>query len=225
MTPQELNTPTGGSSQIPADTVHPAHLTDDLLVCALDDELSGTEIPAVESHLSVCESCRLRFQEFRHLSGRVEASIAASPPVYSYAERDRLAHALSHPASAAPRTPQKNIRRFGWGMAVAATVTLALLYVPRNTVRPVAASNSHSIFSSTLEVDGETFVALPYSNPDLPVSSSHIVQMQVPVSSLADAGLVLEPVSRQIAVPDRSVLADVLLGMDGQPLGVHVLSE
>jgi len=48
--------------------------------------------------------------------------------------------------------------------------------------------------------------------------------MQVPVSSLADIGIALEPVSNEVLNQDRSVLADVLLGADGQPLGVHVVS-
>src|SRR5579884_1466361 len=77
--------------------------------------------------------------------------------------------------------------------------------------------------SNAFEVAGELFSPLPYSNPDLPIGAPHIVRMQVPVSSLSDAGIVFEPVSNQTLTADSSVLADVLLGMDGQPLGVHVL--
>jgi len=46
----------------------------------------------------------------------------------------------------------------------------------------------------------------------------------VPVSSLADIGLGLEQVASEVSNQDRTVLADVLLGADGQPLGVHVVS-
>jgi hypothetical protein len=77
--------------------------------------------------------------------------------------------------------------------------------------------------SNGFEVAGELFSPLPYSNPDLPIGAPHIVRMQVPVSSLSDAGIAFEPVSNQALTADSSVLADVLLGMDGQPLGVHVL--
>jgi len=48
--------------------------------------------------------------------------------------------------------------------------------------------------------------------------------MQVPVSSLADIGISSEPVVNEAFNQDRTVLADVLLGADGQPLGVHVVS-
>jgi hypothetical protein len=89
----------------------------------------------------------------------------------------------------------------------------------------VGQANGQEIQSgASFEVDGETFVALPYSNPDLPLTAPHIVRMQVPVASLADAGITFEPVSSEVSSPDRSVLADVLLGIDGQPLGVHVLN-
>jgi hypothetical protein len=72
-------------------------------------------------------------------------------------------------------------------------------------------------------VDGESFIPLPYSNPDLPIAAHRIVQMQVPVSSLADAGVHFEAISSEVSSGDESVLADVLLGIDGQPLGIHVL--
>jgi hypothetical protein len=49
--------------------------------------------------------------------------------------------------------------------------------------------------------------------------------MQVPVSSLADAGIYVEPVGSRMTAPDHAVLANVLLGLDGQPLGVHVLTS
>jgi hypothetical protein len=78
--------------------------------------------------------------------------------------------------------------------------------------------------TGAFEIDGETFISLPFSNPDLPVNARRIVQMQVPVSSLAEAGIVVEPIANRVAQPDYSVLADVLLGLDGQPLAVHVVS-
>jgi hypothetical protein len=44
------------------------------------------------------------------------------------------------------------------------------------------------------------------------------------VASLADAGVHFEAISNEVAGSNDSVLADVLLGIDGQPLGVHVLT-
>ena len=119
------------------------------------------------------------------------------------------------------------MRRFGWGMAIAATLAIGIIVAPKQKVaatRGPAAAQVAPAVSSAIEIDGETFVALPYSNPDLPAAAPRIVQMQVPVSSLADIGIGSDLVANEVLNQDRTVLADVLLGADGQPLGVHVVS-
>jgi hypothetical protein len=122
------------------------------------------------------------------------------------------------------------MRRFGWGMALAATLALGIILAPKpksysgESAQQAASLPGTGAASSAIEVDGETFIALPYSNPDLPVSAPRIVQMQVPVSSLTDVGIAVEPVANDLLNQDRAVLADVLLGADGQPMGVHVVS-
>ncbi len=205
------------------------HLTNDLLVRAMDDELSGAESVLVESHLAECGECRQSYRSLRVLSAGIESFVTAIPAHSSDAQRELLARKL-HSRNAPlplPHTPEKVLRRFGWGMAIAATLAIGIMLAPRSKhsvgSSPAVASDLQS--GGSFEIDGETFIRLPYSNPDLPMSSAHIVQMQVPVSSLMDAGIVFEPISSQVAAPDRSVLADVLLGIDGQPLGVHVLGE
>ncbi len=202
------------------------HLTDDLLVRMIDDELSGAESMLAEPHLSGCEECRKRYQELRSVSVRVESVVTAFVPDNSSEGRESLFQALEErERRVVLLRPRKVLRRFGWGMAIAATLAAGALLGPQWTHRAraggVMAQDAQS--GAALEVDGERFIALPYSNPDLPLSASHIVQMQVAVSSLTDAGILFEPVSNQVSAPDRSVLADVLLGMDGQPRGVHVL--
>ncbi len=203
------------------------HLANDLLVRAIDDELSGAESVLVESHLAHCEQCRQSYQDLRLISARVESLVTATPAEFSDTQRDLLARELYSRESSvpAPHAPEKVLRRFGWGMAIAATLAIGIMLAPR-AKHPVVSRSAATLEAQSggsFDVDGETFIALPYSNPDLPMSSPHIVQMQVPVSSLMDAGIMFEPISSQVAAPDRSVLADVLLGIDGQPLGVHVI--
>lgn len=204
------------------------HVTDDLLVRAMDDELPGKETALVGSHLSRCERCTQRYQELRSASLRLESAVAAFVPPHSTSGRESLSRALDVRRSeiALPR-PRKVLRQFSWGMGVAAVLALGVLFGPQWTphAKIHLATGFQDQSSAPFEVDGETFVRLPYSNPDLPLTAPHIVQMQVPVSSLADAGIIFEPISSQISAPDRSVLADVLLGIDGQPLGVHVLAS
>ena len=202
------------------------HLTNGLLVRAMDDELSPPEAAQVESHLSVCEECRQQYQAFRLVSDQVESAVAAIAPAHRLMHREHLAHKLQGGEPVSAPSSRKVLRRFGWGMAIAATFTAGVIFAPRRveTVKNATTLESSVAGAETFEVNGETFVSLPYSNPDLPMNPSHIVRMEVPVSSLADAGVVFEPVSTQITAPDHSVLADVLLGIDGQPLGVHVLT-
>jgi len=201
------------------------HPPDALLIQAADDELSTAGAAAIDSHLAACQACKRRYQALRQVSAGIESALAASPIDFSFEQRARLERQLEARARIAPiAAPSHLLRRLSSAVAIAAALAFALLYVPHwsrslKTAGPVPAR-----LPSAFEVDGESFVALPYSNPDLPLNASHIVQMQVPVSSLADAGIVFEPISNEMSSPDRSVLADVLLGMDGRPLGIHVLN-
>jgi anti-sigma factor RsiW len=206
--------------------IAPAHITEASLIKAIDDELPAGATAELEAHLSVCEDCRRRYQSLRQLSNEIESSITAWPLEVSDEQRARLERRLDSMETAGPRP--RFLRRLAWtgaaGMAIAAALAFALLFAPQWKRSVEIASPRAAVQPSSFEVDGERFVALPYSNPDLPLNESHVVQMQVPVSSLADAGIVFEPISNEMSAPDRSVLADVLLGIDGRPLGIHVLN-
>ncbi|HEY7303517.1 MAG TPA: hypothetical protein VH601_05360 [Bryobacteraceae bacterium] len=214
------------------------HLTNDLLVRAIDDELSPGEILLVESHLPDCEICKRRHAEILRLSDQIESLAAIELPEARPGEREALASRLEACPERTVRleTRRKRVRAIWWSAGIAAAILLAVLFglqpihFPANQIPANHAPADRSVAGSlylqdaTLQVDGESFIPLPYSNPDLPVSAPHIVEMQVPVSSLAGVGLVFEPISHGISGADDSVLADVLMGVDGQPLGIHVLS-
>ncbi len=208
------------------DELAPNHLTNSLLVRAIDDELSPAETAQVESHLPGCDECKQRLQDLHLVSDRVESAVDATLPHDSPVYRERLAQRLEARDPIATHDSRKVLRRFSWGMGLAATLAAGVLFAPwrGETGKTVPLVDSAPRAAQTFDVNGETFVSLPYSNPDLPVNPSHIVRMQIPVSSLADAGVVFEAVSTQVTAPDRSVIADVLLGVDGQPLGVHLLN-
>jgi predicted anti-sigma-YlaC factor YlaD len=202
-----------------------SHLTGDLLVRALDDELSGTEALLVQSHLAACDKCREQYQGFHHVSLRLESALAVSAAPNSPRDRELLVQQLDlRESRPRPTTSRQVIRGFGWGMAIAATLALGVLFIPGHLHPNNPGASPVTGAQSAFEVDGESFVPLPYSNPYLPMSTSHVVEMQVSVSSLADAGILFEPIGSQASRPNDSVLADVLLGIDGQPLGVHVLA-
>ncbi|HEX3684913.1 MAG TPA: zf-HC2 domain-containing protein [Bryobacteraceae bacterium] len=202
-----------------------AHPAEALLIKAADDELATADALEVNAHLSVCENCKRRYQALLDLSAAIESAVGAPHLEFSQEQRTRLERQLDSCERTVPvQNTSQALRRLSWAAAIAAAAALLLMFVPQwkrtvNPPGPVAA-----VQPSAFEVDGESFVALPYSNPDLPLNASHIVQMQVPVSSLADAGIVFEPISNEMSASDRSVLADVLLGIDGRPLGIHVLN-
>ena len=204
------------------------HLPNELLIRLLDDELNGEEAFSAENHLAGCASCHERFGELRRVSNHFDSFVSSLHPAHSAWERQQLAQALDSIENKTQKTEGHwKVGRTGWGLAVAASLALGILLLPhwRKAENLTPAGTDAVQTASAFEVDGETFIALPYSNPDLPLNSPRIVQMQVPVSSLADAGIYLEPVGTRISAPDRAVLADVLLGLDGQPLGVHVLAS
>ncbi len=229
------------------------HLSVDELVRTIDDEWTGTNGSQAEAHLAACELCRAKLHELGVLSVRLEAWIAnrTVPEVdgqrvaliAELKSRDQLIAQLGEGARTERTRRLKGAALWHWAASacVAAAVVLCAILSPgfrslRQTELAKTGSGESGISRTeftrgkgiaavqTFQVAGETFVALPFSNGDLPVSAPNIVQMEVPVTSLADAGIVFEPVSVEQANPDRAVLADVLLGADGEPLGVHVLA-
>ena len=210
------------------DSQRDQHIPYETLIRWLDDELTGEETVFAETHLTGCEFCRGRFGELRCTSNGFDSFVSSLHPAHSPWERQQLAQALDKAENKAqPLRQGRLIGRIGWGLAIAAALLLSVLRLSpwRKAARVTPVETVSLPAASAIEVNGETFLALPYSNPDLPLSASHIVQMQVPASSLAEAGIYLEPLGSRVAAPDRAVLADVLLGLDGQPLGVHVLSS
>jgi putative zinc finger protein len=202
------------------------HLTSALLVKAMDAELTSGEVASVMEHLAQCEGCRDKYESFRCVSLAIESGVATGALGDPLSERENLRQKLEarQTAQRPGQTPDRVLWRFGWGMAIAASLAIGIVMAPRNKNTADKQQGVHAAsFASSIEVGGESFVPLPYSNPDLPVNESRIVEMQVPVSALNDIGIVLESVSNRESAPDRSVLADVLMGTDGQPLGVHVL--
>lgn len=204
------------------------HLPDGLLAQFLDDELPGAEAARAEEHLAYCSSCNGRYSELRRVSSSFDEFIDSLRPTFDLAERQDLASKLD-PANGKSVSPAiiKPVRRYGWwGLAAAAVLAIGVLYLPSSV--HLGQENKTTLVAregtNAFEIDGETFISLPFSNPDLPVNARRIVQMEVPISSLAEAGIVLEPIASRVAQPDGSVLADVLLGLDGQPVAVHVVS-
>ena len=200
------------------------HLSHEQLVLALDDELSGRDAEAVDDHLTTCPSCRDKYKELATLSVRLEQVMAGHSSAFDEAARGHLAAAL-HERERDERRRSKSRRFWALGWSTAA-LAAALVFVSVWRPRPaehIDMPTTASANAGTFQAAGETFVALPYSNPDLPTSAPQIVQMRLPAASLAEAGIVLGPWSNGAAYGNRYVTADVVVGLDGEPRGVHVV--
>lgn len=204
------------------------HVSDAVLIRAIDDELNESETHAVESHLAACDECARRRQRLRHLSANIESAIGEAPVALSLEQRDCLDRELeAREAAASAKRSSPALLRVSWALGIAAALAFVFMFMPqwKRAQKHPGSALAAAVQPSAFDVDGEQFLALPYSNPDLPLNTAQIVQMQVPVSALADAGIVFEPISNEIASRDSSVKADVLLGIDGRPVGIHVLSN
>lgn len=206
------------------------HLKMDVLVRAADGELPEAELLSIRKHLSACRECSALLTRIEELSGGIENLVASTPVSTSFADRQALVRRLSNPEMAtqassesADRQARSILRRFGWSMAIAASLALGVMIAPHARNTPAVKQQLASAEPGVLDIDGENFIPLPYANPDLPVNTSRVVEMQVPVSSLTAAGIVFEPIANSGHTADQTVLADILIGADGQPLGVHIL--
>src|SRR5438874_298111 len=134
----------------------PDHVSDDQLVRMIDDELTRPESTLVESHLGHCDECSRRHRELRSLSVRIEAGIGANVSWDSGAERESLRQALeARERKIASARPRKVLQKFGWGMAVAAMLSLGILFGPQWTHRTKSpnAVAEHGQTNATFDVD------------------------------------------------------------------------
>jgi hypothetical protein len=97
--------------------------------------------------------------------------------------------------------------------AAAACVAGLWMGVSRPAVKPLEPA-------APTEAEAERpFVPIPYVLPPAPDERVEVVRMRVPVAALIAAGLPLE-----IADPGAQVEADVLVGQDGRPRAVRLVS-
>jgi hypothetical protein len=181
------------------------HLSIELLLRRLDRELAAGEIAPIEDHLSGCADCRARFANLRDISGGIDWYSADLFDPAPAGQRRALVAALERPP-AAPR------RRIYAPLAMAASVLLAVsisLTIHQPAVPPVAQPQAAA----------DSFIALPYSNENLSSAGAVVMQVEVPRSAVALAGM---PVSDGPA--ERPVKAEVVVGADGLARGIRFLN-
>jgi anti-sigma factor RsiW len=93
------------------------HLSQDLIFRTLDDELTMPERFECESHLAVCEVCRLQMASLHEFSMRIEAAVHATRGPAMDGVRQQIQKEIEARNLPAPvlQNPAKVMRRFAGG--------------------------------------------------------------------------------------------------------------
>jgi len=159
--------------------------------------------PEVGEHLAECGECARFFEEQAALSAALRRVAAENAATRAPAEIEE--HALAECRRARRGT---NLWRPAIAAAVAAALA-ALVFLARGPAsRPPA------------QAAAEPFVEIPFVAPLAPYERAEIQRMDVPVAALIAAGF-------EVHVPDPAgtVTADVLVGQDGRPHAIRLVSE
>jgi hypothetical protein len=228
------------------------HLSEQQLVRALDKELPPDEQAEVDLHLASCEGCLEQYEALADLSERLSHVLETVPVSAPLNAREELHSRLRQPGSTVVR--RHALRRWAWVAAacIALAVLFSLnrgtperrtqtqAQAPKTVNAPVVEPSTEPSRSSaslrkavsapqprrtrakSAEISAPApFIRLPYSNPSLPLEAADIVRVQMRLSTLANSGVIrVMPGSG-----DGWVQADVLLGMDGEPYGIRLVSQ
>src|SRR5580658_2493791 len=209
---------------------HAVHIPDGLVAKAVDDELTMDERLFVERHLAVCPTCRERRRQWAELSDRVQDCVLATPVAVPDLSRECLAASVGIPASASPGDVRRRrwiLPRAGAAAAVACLVVLGSAGVfwktgPWAGRRADLSANRAAVVDDIRAEEGD-FIPLPYSEEAVP-GAERIVRVELPLSALVEEGVLSAAAVDSAAVyGDGWVLADVALGLDGQPAGIRLV--
>jgi anti-sigma factor RsiW len=146
------------------------HLSDGLLVKALDGELTGAEKIDVEIHLADCQECLDRLDRWADFSTEIARVVDAVPAPAARHSHERLLSAMADArepdGASAKQTPWR--RTLAWVAALAACLTIVSLFSiriarhsPKQDGAPAAIRTDSSRHSSP--------AAIAHVRPDQPV--------------------------------------------------------
>lgn len=226
-----------------------AHLTYEEMVRLLDSELDAVGQARIETHLANCAECLKRYESLAEFSETLSHAIETLPIVVPPAARQRLETAIEQRATI---TLMRPIRWWPWAAVAAGLIlVLFLLHSRRSSLvgarpaapsiakstplettpasrtipKPAVAKTRSAAPSASRRVNQDSsfdnaFIRLPYSDPSLPINTADIVRVEIPLSALASSGVI----RTQPGTADALVKADVLLGLDGQPSAIRLVS-
>jgi anti-sigma factor RsiW len=197
-------------------TIHP--ISEGILLCYQDGELSMAETAPVRSHLEECAECRARFERLQAVSSAIagysEALADAGDGAVAAA---RLAEALQ--SRQAPKA--RSAFGFGWWRLVpacAAVVVFGMVLLMRGPALRVA-PKATPVATAPADRLANGFIALPYSDQNLSPEGAVVIQVEVPRSAMLLAGA---PVSDTQGT--GLVKAEVVVGADGLARAIRFMN-
>ena len=167
------------------------HPSSELLFCRLDGELAADAADRLDTHLSECAECRDRWNRLRTVSEAVDGySMTLGSPG---GQRSALIAAL-----------KAREQRTYWTFAAAAAALILAAGIGVLVSRPAKTP------ARAPQMAADAFIDLPYSDENLSGEGAVVLQVELPRSAVALAGI---PVSDGPA--DGRVKAEVLVGADG----------
>jgi anti-sigma factor RsiW len=208
------------------------HLSEDLIARVVDDELTPAERLFAERHLAICTACRQKRREWAEVAERVQDLVLEQEPIIPANARQRLVSALAQrDPAAAVSIRQEAPAWWKWGAVAAVAASLAfLLSLPpvrthlsgllNSRATKVQTADARATNLASAEDAERNFIPLPYSGVALAEGEEEIVRVQVPVSALANEGIIPPGAYAENSWVD----ADLLLGLDGQPQGIRLVN-
>ncbi len=210
---------------------HAVHLSDDLIARVVDNELTPTERLFAERHLAACKVCRQKRREWAEVAECVQDLVLEQEPIVPANARQRLVNALERRGPArAGSIRQEAPAWWKWGAVAAVAASLAfVLSLPPvrthlgelvNPSRHTAGTTDSAANQQSTDETERNFIPLPYSGVALADGEEEIVRVQMPVSALANEGIIPPGAYAENSWVD----ADLLLGLDGQPQGIRLVN-
>jgi len=206
-------------------TTNIEHPGDAQLILAMDGELECEEAALVTEHLTGCESCRVRWDQFGGVSRQIvechkaleSARLRAPLPVIAL--RKRIVHGAGFIAAAAALalvtlylTRAEKPAPVTHRAEVHLQPTVAVNKLPPVRKRPRRRS------ARLVAADMSNIVELPFSDSALPLTDATVVRVELPIEELRLTGLMVDG-GRAGTV----VQADVLMGIDGLPRAIRLV--
>jgi hypothetical protein len=190
-----------------------------IVECARSGSQPGASL---ESHLKACSKCAERWEDEQRLSAQLRAARdAAAGRRSSDARREEIMRRFA----VAP--PRRFEPAWTWVVAAAAVLILsiALGYLWRNGHRvdgPVPGPHQVAVGTADFEElagDSNEFIAVAYAPPLAAGEFVSVLRTELQPTALARMGIYVD------AAYTNAVPADVLVGEDGFPRAVRVVSE